>query len=63
MSTPPEVWVIVWEYLDKSGHGIVGDLAYEDFNAATHIAQTLSEQGTSKKFEAVKLGVVTGALQ
>ena len=64
MNTPPEVWVITWEYLDKrNGYGIVGDLAYEDFNAATHIAQTLSEQGTGKNFKAVKLGLVTGALQ
>jgi hypothetical protein len=63
MNTPPEVWVITWEFFDKSGQGIVGNLAYEDWNAATHIAQTLSEQGTNKKFEAVKLGVVTGALQ
>lgn len=63
MNTPPEVWVITWEYPDKSGHGIVGDLAYEDFNAATHIAQTLSDQGSSRIFKAVKLGLVTGALQ
>ena len=63
MNTPPEVWLIIWEYSDKSGHGIVGDLAYEDFNAATHIAQTLSDQGSSKIFKAVKLGLVTGALQ
>jgi len=63
MNTPPEVWVITWEYLDKSDHGIVGDLAYEDFNAATHIARTLSEQSTGKNFTAVKLGLVTGALQ
>lgn len=63
MSTPSEVWVITWEYSDKSGHGIVGDLAYEDFSAATHIAQTLSDQGSSKIFKAVKLGLVTGALQ
>ena len=63
MNTPPEVWVITWEYLDKSDHGIVGDLAYEDFNAATHIARTLSEQSINKNFTAVKLGLVTGALQ
>jgi hypothetical protein len=63
MSTPPEVWVITWEYSDKSGHGIVGDLAYEDFNAATHIAQTLSDQDFNRIFKAVKLGLVTGALQ
>jgi hypothetical protein len=63
MNTSPEIWVITWEYSDKSGHGIVGDLAYEDWNAATHIARTLSEQGTGKNFEAVKLGLVTGALR
>ena len=63
MNTSPEVWVITWEFSDKSGYGIVGDLAYEDFNAATHIAQTLSEQGTNKVFKAVRLGLVTGALQ
>lgn len=63
MNTPPEVWVITWEYKDKIAYGIVGNLAYEDFNAATHIAQTLSEQNTCKNFNAVKLGLVTGALQ
>jgi len=63
MNISPEVWVITWEFSDKSGHGIVGDLAYEDFNAATHIARTLSDQGTGKNFEAVKLGLVTGALR
>ena len=63
MNISPEVWVITWEFSDNSGHGIVGDLAYEDFNAATHIARTLSDQGTGKNFEAVKLGLVTGALR
>jgi hypothetical protein len=63
MNTPPEVWVITWEFSDKSGQGIVSNLAYEDFNAATHIAQILSEQGTSKVFKAIQLGLVTGALR
>jgi hypothetical protein len=63
MNIPPEVWVITWEYSDKSGHGIVGDLVYEDWNAATHIARTLSEQGTNKVFKAIQLGLVTGALR
>jgi hypothetical protein len=63
MNTPPEVWVITWEFSDKSGQGIVGELAYEDFNAATHIAQILSEQGTNKVFKAIQLGLVTGALR
>lgn len=63
MSTPPEVWVITWEYPDKSAFGIVGDFAYEDWNAATHIAQTLREQDAPKRFEVIKLGLITGALQ
>jgi len=67
-----EVWVITWEYSDKSAFGIVGDIAsfgivgdtaYEDWNAATHIAQTLKDQCTGQLFKVVKLGLVTGALQ
>ena len=56
------VFVIFYEYSDKSGSGIVNNFAYEDFNAAHHVAQTLNDEATGKTFKVIELGVVKGSL-
>ena len=63
MTDENKVWVVTWRYWDGSGSGIVGNIAYEDWQAAHHIKDTLVSEGAGKDYKVVELGVVQGALK
>jgi hypothetical protein len=62
MKAENTVWVIMWRYSDGSDSGIVSNMAYEDWNAAQHIRDTLVAEGAPKVYKVVELGIVRGEL-
>lgn len=63
MKEDNKVWVIMWGYWDGSAFGVVGNIAYDDWQTAQHIQSTLTKESTEKKYTLVELGVVQGELK
>ena len=63
MNEENKVWVITWRYHDGSDSGVVNGMAYEDWQAAQHIKDTLVVEGAPKWYQVVELGVVRGELR
>jgi len=62
MKEENKAWVITWRHYDGSDSGIVNNVAYECWQAAQHIKDTLNAEGAYKEYKVVELGVVRGEL-
>lgn len=57
-----DVYAIMWSHLDNSGFGIVNDVAYEDYETANIIRESLVRSNFSLKYEVFKINLIQGCL-
>ena len=62
MNEENKVCVITWRYCDGSDFCIKKETAYENWQAAQHIKDTLVVEGAPKMYQVVELGIVRGEL-